>query len=232
MWTTLHSSLLFAVMCMATLVTARSPPGSNSGAAHTHPQWATVTVRLILLTIFVFPLKTIAFLLVLVCFYLFCTVSLLFPATLRARIMPPVGRVVSRASLCALGFLHIRWIRSQEAPDPPFAVVVANHSSTVDILLCMSHYFPSFLAKSAVASYPLIGPIAKCMNCVFVDIKAKAASDQGQGTSCHVKQRVQDVMKEGSTLMPMCVFPEGTTRCVVCFAGGEMFTVSTATAST
>ena len=176
------------------------------------PRCVTPTHRLVLLTVFMFPVKTAAFLILLLSFYIFCTISLLLPAKRRARIMPPVGRLVSRACLGTLGFVHIRWIRSQDAPDPPFAVVVANHSSTVDILLCMSHYFPSFLAKSAVASYPLIGPIAKCMNCVFVDIKAKAATDQGQGMSYHVKQRVQDVYKPGSDLMPMCVFPEGTTR--------------------
>lgn len=111
-----------------------------------------------------------------------------------------------------LGFLRVTWIRSQEGPDPPFAAIVGNHSSPVDIFLCMSHYFPSFLSKTAVAKYPLIGPIAQCMDCVFVDIKSKAETDQGLGMSAFVKQRIESVLKPGSDLLPMCVFPEGTTR--------------------
>ncbi len=170
--------------------------------------------RLAVLTVLVLPIKLIMFFLIVFSFYLYCKLSLLLPPRLRRRCIRPAGKLAARSAMFSLGFLRVTWIKSQDGPDPPYAAIVGNHSSPVDIFLCMSHYFPSFLSKTAVANYPMIGPIAQCMDCVFVDITSKAEKDQGMGMSTFVKQRIESVLQPGSDLLPMCVFPEGTTRCV------------------
>lgn len=53
------------------------------------------------------------------------------------------------------------------------------HNSPCDVLVMMSRYFPSFVAKASVATTPLVAAISKYMDCVFVDIKSRVESGKG-----------------------------------------------------
>jgi len=68
------------------------------------------------------------------------------------------------------------------SPDcvPPPPAVVANHVSWLDILLVMSRYFPSFVAREGTQDLPLIGLISRQMQCLFVD-RERRGQQQQQG---------------------------------------------------
>jgi 1-acyl-sn-glycerol-3-phosphate acyltransferase len=70
--------------------------------------------------------------------------------------------------------------RQMMAQVPPPAVV-ANHVGWVDILVVMSRYFPSFVAREGTQGLPLIGLISRQMQCLYVDREKKQQQGQGQG---------------------------------------------------
>ncbi len=79
-------------------------------------------------------------------------------------------------------------------------LIVANHSSWVDIILLGSIAPVAFIAKREVGEWPLIGRAAKAQRSVFVD---RARRHQTAGAIAEIAQR----LTEGT---PVVLFAEGT----------------------
>lgn len=47
--------------------------------------------------------------------------------------------------------------------------IVCNHICWMDILVTIAYFFPSFVSKKSIKSYPGVGPIAQAIDCVFLD---------------------------------------------------------------
>lgn len=85
-------------------------------------------------------------------------------------------------------------------PEPPF-FLVSNHLSYVDIIVLFSRLNTTFVAKSEVANWPVIGFIARTIGVVFIDRTRR--SDVAR-VNAQITNSVTD--ERGLTL-----FPEGTT---------------------
>lgn len=102
-----------------------------------------------------------------------------------------------------------------EFVDKP--LVISNHVCWVDIFYLITRRGPvSFLAKENVASYPLIGQIARFSQSIFVSRERK--SDRGR-VFTQLSHRIQSWLKENKSssdpdrrlnVFPLSVYPEGT----------------------
>jgi 1-acyl-sn-glycerol-3-phosphate acyltransferase len=86
-------------------------------------------------------------------------------------------------------------------------LVVANHRSTLDILVMLDLFGGELLARKDMETWPLIGLLARRAGTLFVDRESPAS---GASAVRRMRQR----LRERATL---CVFPEGTT-----FSGDEV----------
>ncbi|HMJ57437.1 MAG TPA: lysophospholipid acyltransferase family protein [Polyangiaceae bacterium] len=86
-------------------------------------------------------------------------------------------------------------------------LVVANHRSTVDILLMLHLFGGHLLARGDMAHWPAIGVMARRAGTLFVD-----REDPASGAAA--VQSMRERLRRGITV---CVFPEGTT-----FRGDEV----------
>jgi len=86
-------------------------------------------------------------------------------------------------------------------------VVVANHRSTLDILVLLDLFGGHLLARGDMAEWPAIGVLAKRAGTLFVD-----RADPASGAAA--VQRIRERLRRGVTIS---VFPEGTT-----FEGDEV----------
>lgn len=103
-------------------------------------------------------------------------------------------------SRLAARFIGLRITISGTPPDPPFCLV-SNHLSYLDAIVISAHAPGLMIAKSEVASWPLIGWLSTQIGTIFIDRK----------TSKDV-MRVNDIIKK--TLLDgngVTFFPEGTT---------------------
>jgi 1-acyl-sn-glycerol-3-phosphate acyltransferase len=64
--------------------------------------------------------------------------------------------------------LRIRIDARGPAPEPPF-LLVANHLSYLDVIVLASLVDTVFVAKREVRRWPLFGPAARAIGCIFVD---------------------------------------------------------------
>ena len=93
--------------------------------------------------------------------------ALALPRARAAAVVRITGKAGSRVLLFAAGFLWMDVARS--ADRGAFApVVVSNHSSWADILIMCVLYMPGFVAKADVQKVPIIGFLADCMECLYV----------------------------------------------------------------
>ena len=86
-------------------------------------------------------------------------------------------------------------------------LVVANHRSTLDILVLLDLFGGHLLARGDMAEWPAIGVMAKRAGTLFVD-----RADPASGAAA--VQRMRERLRRGATVS---VFPEGTT-----FEGDEV----------
>ncbi|MBB2960750.1 1-acyl-sn-glycerol-3-phosphate acyltransferase [Methylobacterium sp. R2-1] len=102
-------------------------------------------------------------------------------------------------------FLRLFSVRVTQSGTPPPpgepALVLANHVSWLDIVALGSLRPLSFVAKSEIAGWPLIGPLAKLQRTVFIERAKRAATASVNAT---VGQRLAD----GDLIV---LFAEGTT---------------------
>ena len=101
-------------------------------------------------------------------------------------------------TLCAV--FSIR--RRVRGPLPEAArLVVANHLSTLDVLVLGSLYPGVFVSKGEVAHWPLLGPLARVGGTIFLE----RASPRGVRLTA---DRMEAALRAGVTVT---IFPEGTT---------------------
>ena len=136
----------------------------------------------------VLPIKLTGALLALMSFWLCCRLSFLLPSSVRSDWVAKLGNWHCRVCLWWCGFWRVTWIKvgqqanggdnaggakagsggggrggkrssgsSSEAMQP--VGIVSNHISWCDILIHMSHSFPSFVARSQTRKTPIIGII-------------------------------------------------------------------------
>lgn len=118
----------------------------------------------------------------------------------RPRLRVPIRRWVMRTwGKCFLAVLGVRITRTGAAPRPPF-VLVANHTSYLDVPLLASAAGGVFVAKHEIAGWPLIGGIVRGMGTIFVDRGARRDIPR-------VLERMEEVLEMGDAVV---VFPEGT----------------------
>lgn len=108
-------------------------------------------------------------------------------------------------SLCAWGKLAAKSLSIDvnvvgTPPEPPF-FLVSNHLSYVDIIVLFSRLNTTFVAKSEVADWPVIGFIARSIGVVFIDRKRR--SDVAR-----VNEEISNSVTKNRGLT---LFPEGTT---------------------
>ncbi|KAL4538455.1 hypothetical protein Ndes2526B_g03241 [Nannochloris sp. 'desiccata'] len=182
------------------------------------PQPLLQQLRLLFFAIFLVPFKAIGTLACLLGYFVVIKLSFLFPCSVRSDWVAALGKIFCRGCLFSLGFVRVKWIKIEADLKPPLVAaipavgIVSNHSSWIDILIHMSHSFPSFVARDATKRTPIIGSISQAMGCIYVD-RSKRPSDSGQpGVSALVKQRMES-MAAGRLphARPMLLFPEGTT---------------------
>ncbi|HEY0570506.1 MAG TPA: lysophospholipid acyltransferase family protein [Enterovirga sp.] len=102
-------------------------------------------------------------------------------------------------------FLWLFGIRVTVRGNPPEAgiptLVLANHVSWLDIPVMASTVPVSFIAKSEVATWPIIGRLARLQRCIFLDRARKSATAE-------VNEIVAERLHQGEIIL---LFPEGTT---------------------
>jgi 1-acyl-sn-glycerol-3-phosphate acyltransferase len=107
----------------------------------------------------------------------------------------------ARAALSLMGARLIVEPGQPPAPDGP-RLVVANHRTTLDVLVLLSLFGGHFLSRGDLAGWPLIGRAARSAGVVFVD-----RDDRKSGAAAI--RRLRRLLREGRTVI---VFPEGTTQ--------------------
>ncbi len=99
--------------------------------------------------------------------------------------------------LCAI--LNIR-IRVHGTAEAGACLWVSNHVSWLDIPVLGALFSPYFLAKAEVASWPLLGSLAKASGTLFIR--------RGSGDSKQVGNGLAEHLRQGRSVL---FFPEGTT---------------------
>ena len=92
-------------------------------------------------------------------------------------------------------------------PNEKYSLIICNHLGFYDVVLNMILNSSGFIAKSVVADYCFVGPIAKAINCLFV----KRDSQENREKIFQLLEERQKEFYEGKLLSPLCLFPEGTT---------------------
>jgi len=87
-----------------------------------------------------------------------------------------------------------------DVPKPPF-LLVSNHLSYIDIIILFSVLKTTFVAKSEVAGWPVLGHISKSIGIVFIDRNRKRDVTRVNKV---ISEQLND--RQGIT-----IFPEGTT---------------------
>mmetsp|Transcript_9780 Transcript_9780/g.41836 ORF Transcript_9780/g.41836 Transcript_9780/m.41836 type:complete len:300 (-) Transcript_9780:1139-2038(-) len=126
----------------------------------------------------------------------------------REAIIVRSGQVLARMVLFCMGFHRVKRIivPGYDEEKARHSTIMSNHVSLVDILLMMSVYMPTFVAKEAVRSIPLVGRILTGIQGIFVD---RLKTERGNATAL-VKAR-QESLAKGERVLPLHLFPEGTT---------------------
>lgn len=104
-------------------------------------------------------------------------------------------RTWSRALARILGMS----IRVEGAP-PDHALLVSNHLSYIDIVLLATQIDAVFVAKSEVASWPVIGHLCRAIDTIFVDRKTRR-------DVVRVGREIESRIERG---LGVVFFPEGT----------------------
>lgn len=112
----------------------------------------------------------------------------------------PLRRAVLRNwGRCFLAILGVRVERSGTPPPPPF-VLVANHTSYLDIPLLASAVGGVFVAKHEIAGWPLIGLVVRGVGTIFVNRGLRRDIPR-------VLERIEQTLAQGDGVV---FFPEGT----------------------
>jgi lyso-ornithine lipid O-acyltransferase len=114
---------------------------------------------------------------------------------------PLAGRIPVWFHRLFLRLFSLRVVVRGSPPRGEPTLVLANHVSWLDIPVVASLRPLSFVAKSEVADWPLIGLFAKLQRCIFIDRARKAHT-------AAVNAQVAERLARGDVIV---LFPEGTT---------------------
>jgi len=95
--------------------------------------------------------------------------------------------------------LGIKVLSTGPVPEPPF-LLVANHLSYLDVIILAGLVDAVFVAKREVRGWPLFGPAARAIGCIFVD-RGTPRDALRAGTA------IQDAVRAGHGVV---LFAEGT----------------------
>jgi 1-acyl-sn-glycerol-3-phosphate acyltransferase len=85
--------------------------------------------------------------------------------------------------------------------------LIANHVCWLDIAIFIATFFPSFVSKASVKSYPLIGKIGVAIDCFFIE-RASSKEERAKALKA-IEDRQEENEKTGRR--PILIFPEGAT---------------------
>lgn len=130
------------------------------------------------------------------------TLVLVAPIQVVLRLLkrPESGLVQRCFSQLVSRLIGVRIVSTGFAPDAKPKLIVANHVSWTDIIALTSVTPTTFLAKSEVSSWPLLGALARLQGTVFI-----RRGDRRQIAS--VNAELASVLQNGENLV---IFPEGT----------------------
>jgi lysophosphatidylcholine acyltransferase/lyso-PAF acetyltransferase len=199
-------------------------------------------VRVALLGITLVPLKGLFCFVGVFFAYLCSLISRLVPVGPREAFLEVTLKFSARLVLLAVGFFSVRKVRLYDESNPyvasniqgkrklareqrrgreqrtPVAVgaILSNHIGWADILVHMTQWLPSFVARDATMQLPFIGITSIAMGCLFVDREkgsgGKEVVKENLGVAAQVKERMTQVSSGvGQNRRPILLFPEGTT---------------------
>lgn len=123
---------------------------------------------------------------------------------LKVRPMTMDERFVVRERFCKLG-MWIFGIKARVEGEPLHEhgphLIVCNHRSLVDPLICARYIFAYFLSKAEIKNYPLIGVGSRLTGVIFVERDNKTSRSK-------TREAIRVALEEGKNVM---VYPEGTT---------------------
>jgi lysophosphatidylcholine acyltransferase/lyso-PAF acetyltransferase len=131
------------------------------------PQPLSEQLRIALMALLVVPFKVLGTICCILFVFTSCKIASLLPPSISHYLSTGAGKLGARLCLLSLGFWRVEWVRhsggggdkegQQEAA--PAVAIVSNHVSWMDILVHMSHSFPSFVARDGTQNLPLIGVV-------------------------------------------------------------------------
>ena len=111
-------------------------------------------------------------------------------------------------------------IKEKGCHDIATPMVIANHVNSIDILYLTTRFNPlSVVAKESMSRVPVIGSIAKFLQCLFLSRESETAR---KDILEKIKHRMVEY-EEKSDTNPLLIFPEGTTsngRSILRFKNG------------
>ena len=117
-------------------------------------------------------------------------------------------RQIANWSAEALAIFGLRISAAVPPVQPPGAqLLVSNHVSWLDVFAIWSQCDTTFVAKSEVGHWPVLGPLARRLGVIFIDRKKRR-------DSATVGREIAALLVRGRSV---CIFPEGTST-----EGGEL----------
>ncbi|GMI09426.1 hypothetical protein TrLO_g6839 [Triparma laevis f. longispina] len=111
-----------------------------------------------------------------------------------------------RTQLFLLGFLWITTSgKKPKRPKDTSYLIIGNHTGWVEIAYITMTFLPSFVAKSPIKKWPIIGLITKSLNCIYVNRFNPNAGSKRMSTTDFI---LDNLKKEN---LKLAMFPEGTT---------------------
>jgi len=145
-------------------------------------------------------LKVIAVTLNTLFIYSVYAIGYLFIKLLNANFEHWRNRCLSAWGKSSARILSVNVRTNGDVPQPPF-FLVSNHLSYVDIIILFSVLKTTFVAKSEVAGWPVLGHIAKTIGIVFINRSRKR----------DVKRVNKVISEQLNERQGITIFPEGTT---------------------
>jgi lysophosphatidylcholine acyltransferase/lyso-PAF acetyltransferase len=87
---------------------------------------------------------------------------------------------------------------------------ISNHTSWLDIMYIVTHFFPGFVAKAEVETTPGVGTLATLLGSVYISRVGDGSKDSKKLIFKSIIDRQNDFMA-GKTKSKFCIFPEGST---------------------
>jgi 1-acyl-sn-glycerol-3-phosphate acyltransferase len=100
-----------------------------------------------------------------------------------------------------LDAMNVKVNRTGDVASGPL-LMVCNHISWLDILVCHSQFFGRFVAKGEVHSWPVLGGMAQQAGTLFIERSSRR-------DALRVVHDMASALSSGDTVM---IFPEGTTN--------------------